>query len=215
MRRLSATGSSPLQASGGSGRPSPIMRALIRMTLLSLTACTGAQDGGGDCNGEAKTPPNLMTNGGFECGTTAPGWVGQNGTLTIVAEGASAGTHAAKVVLDASGTGGIATMMPVVIKTTGKKYCANGKVKGTISNVRFEVIGSLLTSFASPVSSADAWLRLPPATNVPPAPNLVVEEPVDQSLYVKIHADGGKAGDTLFIDEVDLWESTDGKCKER
>ena len=148
-----------------------------------------------------------MANGSFECGGAAPAeWMGVNGTLSFVTTGASDGSRAAKVVSDASGTGGIGSTSPVVAKTSGKTYCINAKAKGTAADVRLEVFGSLLTSFGSPLSSPDAWVRLPPTTN------LEVREPADQSLYVKVHAQGAAAGDTVIVDDIDLWESPTGKC---
>ncbi len=149
-----------------------------------------------------------MVNGGFECGELSE-WMGVMGTLTVTSTGAAEGSHAAQIVIDATGTGGIGSTNPVVAKTSGKVYCASAKVRGTVSDVRLEVFGGQLTSFGSPLNSPDTWVRLPPSTN------LEIREPVDQKLYVKVRAQNGKAGDTLFVDDIDLWESADGKCKER
>ena len=33
-------------------------------------------------------------------------------------------------------------------------------------------------------------------------------------LYVRFLLSQGSAGDTLLVDDVDVWESADGKCKE-
>lgn len=154
-----------------------------------------------------------MANGSFECGGAAPAeWMSVNGTLSFVTAGASEGSRAAKVVSDASGTGGIGSTSPVVAKTSGKTYCISARAKGTAADVRLEVFGSLLTSFASPLSSPDTWARLPPLPNVGPPSALEIREPADQSLYVKVHAQGAASGDTVFVDDIDLWESPTGKC---
>lgn len=187
------------------------MRALIAMTLmmsgpLGCDPSARASDAG--CDGAVKNPANLMRNGGFECDLTQE-WMGVNGTLTQVSEGVSEGGYAAKVVSDASGTGGVGSTRAVVAATSGKVYCASAKVRGTVADVRLEVFGSKLTSFASPLRSEASWVRLPPSTN------LEIREPADQTLYVKVRAQGASAGQTLFVDDIDLWESTAGACHER
>ena len=183
------------------------MHALTVTGLLVLVAACGpASTAAIGCNGAVKNPPNLMINGGFECGGDAPvEWHGINGTLSFVTSGASEGTRAAKVVSDSSGLGGVGSTAAVVAKTSGKTYCINAMVKGTASDVRLEVFGSLLTSFASPAGS-DAWVRMPPTTN------WEINEPADQALFVKVHAQGANAGDTVLVDDIDLWESPTGKC---
>lgn len=190
------------------------MRASSLLCLVLMSACgVAAPTSDAGCPTATKSPPNLMINGGFECGGAAPAeWMGVNGTLSFVTTGATEGSRAAKVVSDASGTGGVGSTTPVVAKTSGKTYCINAKVKGTAPDVRLEVFGSLLTSFSSPLNSPDAWVRLPPPPNVGPPTNLEIREPADQALYVKVHAQGGAAGDTVIVDDIDLWESPNGKC---
>jgi hypothetical protein len=53
-----------------------------------------------------------------------------------------------------------------------------------------------------------SWIRVPPSTvlSVPGASG--------SSLYVRFLLSQGQAGDTLLVDDVDVWESADGKCKE-
>lgn len=178
---------------------------------MTLAACAGAEgvaDAG--CSGAPRSPANLMVNGGFECGGDSPTeWMAVNGVMTFITSGASEGTRAAKIVSDATGTGGVGSSAPVVKATSGKNYCINARVKGTASDVRLEVFGMSLTSAASPLASPDKWVRVPPTTN------LLIREPIDQQLYVKVRANASQAGDTLIVDDIDLWESTDGKCNER
>ncbi len=187
------------------------MRALFVVCLVSVSACgVAAPTTDAGCSNGVKSPPNLMINGGFECGGAAPAeWMGVNGSLSFVTTGASEGSRAAKVTSDASGTGGVGSTTAVVPKTSGKTYCINAKVKGTAADVRLEVFGSLLTSFGSPLSSPDVWVRLPPTTN------LEIREPADQALFVKVRAQGGAAGDTVIVDDIDLWESPSGKCDQQ
>lgn len=188
------------------------MRLLV-MGSMSLVLAAGCSpgEGGSDagCDGVAKSPPNLLHNGGFECGGAIPAeWLVVAGTLSFVTTGASEGQRAAQVISDSSGVGGVGSTKPVVAATSGKTYCINAKLKGTASDARLEVIGGSVSSFGAPLGSPNAWVRFPPSIN------LAIREPVDQALYVKVRANNAHAGDTVLVDDLDLWESADGKCKE-
>lgn len=151
-----------------------------------------------------------MLNGGFECGGDAPTeWMAVNGVMSFVTSGSSEGARAVQIVSDSTGTGGVGSTKAVVKPTSGKTYCINARVKGTASDVRLEVFGSQLTSAASPLNSPNTWVRVPPTTN------LRVIEPIDQELFVKVRANAGTGGETLFVDDIDLWESSNGRCEER
>lgn len=187
-----------------------LVMAVVSLGVVLAVGCS-PEDGRGDagCDGAVKTPPNLMRNGGFECGGEMPSeWLVVAGTLSFITTGASEGQRAAQVVSDSSGVGGVGSTKPVVAASSGKTYCITARLKGTASDARLEVIGGSVSSFAAPLNSPNAWVRFPPSTN------LAVHEPVDQALYVKVRANNAKAGDTVLVDDIDLWESADGKCKE-
>ncbi len=170
----------------------------------------GAGGGSSNCGGAVKNPPNLVPNPGFECGTQ--GWSEQSGTLTAVTD-ARTGSQSGKLV--ATGTvpaGKFAFTVPIVPSTSGKTYCAQAYLKGTVADAQLSVLedknGSVVDyTFSTPVGSG-TWVRTPPSTN------LEVRAGVGSKLYVRLVMRTPLADATLFVDDVDVWESTDGLCKE-
>jgi hypothetical protein len=186
--------------------------------VAGLSACSsgsstggtggGAGGGSGNCSGAAKTPPNLVPNNGFECGDM--GWSPQSGTLSADTD-ARTGTQSAKLVATAAG-GKFAVTLPVVTSASGKTYCAVAYLKGTVADAQLSVLedkgGSVIDhTFSTPVAST-TWLRTPPSTT------LGVPAAVGSKLYVRLLMRTPNANDTLLVDDVDLWESSDGQCKE-
>ena len=186
-----------------------VVSALVACGAPSNGSDAGT-DGGGNCSSAAKTPPNLVPNSGFECGDQ--GWSPQSGTLAADAD-ARTGSQSAKLI--ATGTppaGKFALTQPVVTSTSGKTYCAVAWLKGTVGDAILSVLedkgGSVVDhTFSTPVAST-TWLRAPPSTN------LEVRAAAGSKLYVRVLMRTPSANDTLFVDDVDLWESADGLCKE-
>ena len=150
-----------------------------------------------------------MPNPGFECGDT--GWAPQMGTLDIVTD-ARTGTKAARLTATSTGAGVFAYATPILTNAPGDNYCATAWVKGTVSNAKLSILTNKSgvgtdSSFSSPVATT-TWIRMPPSLvlNVPGA--------MGSSLYVRLLLSQGTSGDTLLVDDVDVWESADGKCKE-
>jgi hypothetical protein len=191
--------------------------------LLGLVACSsgsggtgggaggGAGGGSGSCPNAVKTPPNLLANSGFECGDM--GWSPQSGTLAAVTD-ARTGSQAAKLL--ATGTtpaGKFATTVPFVTSASGKVYCAIAYLKGSVANAQLSVLedkgGSVIDhTFSTPLANDTAWVRTPPSIN------LDVPAAAGSKLYLRAVMKDPKANDTLFVDDIDVWESIDGKCKE-
>ncbi len=171
----------------------------------------GGGGGGGNCAGAAKTPANLVPNPGFECGDM--GWSPQSGTLAADPD-AHTGSQSAKLVATgATPAGKFAATLPVVASASGKTYCATAYLKGSIADAQLSVLedkgGTVIDhTFSMPVMGSTTWLRTPPTIN------LDVPAAAGSKLYVRVLMRTPKATDTLFVDDVDLWESTDGKCKE-
>lgn len=194
--------------------------------LLSLAAlwlgcgAGGSPDGGGsgggaggdagsNCGAGAKTPRNLVPNPGFECGDL--GWAPQSGTLEAVSD-ARSGTKAVKLTASSTGAGVFAYATPIVTNAPADHYCATAWVKGTVGNAKLSILTNKNgvgtdTTFSSPVATT-TWIRLPPSTV------LAVPNASGMSLYVRLLLSQGSAGDTLLVDDVDVWESADGKCNE-
>lgn len=169
----------------------------------------GGAGGGSACTGAAKSPANLVPNDGFECGDM--GWSPQSGDLAAVAD-ARTGSKAVKLTATAAG-GKFASTRPFVTSTSGKTYCAVAYLKGTVGNAQLSVLedkgGTVVDhTFSTPVAST-SWLRTPPSTN------LEVRAAAGSKLYVRfVMHQSPAAGDTLLVDDVDVWESADGLCKE-
>lgn len=187
----------------------------VWLTLL-VAACSpppgpadaGVDAGSGSCSDAAKTPPNLVPNSGFECGDK--GWSPQTGALTADAD-ARSGKQSAKLVSTTAG-GKFATTVPIVTSASGKTYCAVAYFKGTVSDAQLSVLedkgGSVVDyTFSTPVASTN-WLRVPPSTN------LEVRAAAGSKLYVRMVMRTLSANNTLLVDDVDVWESADGLCKE-
>lgn len=197
-------------------KPTPL---LMLCAALACGPGSGGNDGGGGgtgggsgaCNGSAKSPPNLVPNSGFECGDM--GWSPQTGTLTAVTD-ARTGAQAAKLVATgATPAGKFAVTLPFVTSTSGKTYCAVAWLKGTVADAQLSVLedkgGSVVDhTFSTPVGTS-TWLRAPPSTH------LEVRAAMGSKLYVRLVMRTPKANDTLIVDDVDVWESADGLCKEQ
>ncbi len=191
------------------------MLAVIALGCGSSSSTTGTgggaggAGGSGNCNGAAKTPPNLVGNNGFECGDT--GWSPQSGDVVADAD-AHSGTKSLKLTATAAG-GKFASTAPIVASTTGSVYCAVAYLRGTVADAQLSVLedkgGTVVDhTFSTPVKSENGWLRAPPSTN------LEVRAAAGSKLYVRFLMRTPAAGETLLVDDVDVWESTDGKCKE-
>jgi hypothetical protein len=188
--------------------------------IAGLAACSptgGGQDAGtgggsgGSCAGEAKTPPNLVPNSGFECGDL--GWSPQSGTLAADSDPHTGRQSAKLVATGATPAGKFAATLPVVASASGKTYCATAYLKGSLADAQLSVLedkgGTVIDhTFSMPVMGSTTWLRTPPSIN------LDVAAAAGSKLYVRVLMRNPKASDTLFVDDVDLWESSDGKCKE-
>ena len=183
------------------------MRFLFSMcvALLVLTGC-GQQmmmtvDAGDMCAGAAKTPPNLLQNPGFECSKNPEQWIGSF-AFDVAAH---SGAKSAKLVADAAGQVflGIDQVAKPAAATT---YCITAWAKGTAPTVKLQGLTSpQAMMFASPLTVD--WARVPPTTV------LAVPVAANQGLAIKINFSNAAPGDTIFIDDVDVWESTTN-CKE-
>lgn len=172
----------------------------------------GGGGGAGNCAPAAKTPPNLVPNNGFECGDM--GWSPQGtGTLSVDSDARTGSQSARLVAMGSPAAGRFSLTLPVVAAASGKTYCAQAYFKGTVSDAQLSVLesttgGVVDHTFSTPVAST-TWIRTPPSTN------LEVRAAAGAKLYVRLvmHRNP-KVNDTLLVDDVDVWESADGLCKE-
>ena len=192
---------------------------LAVVACLVLVACgsptspgTDAGVDAGGCDGPVKSPPNLVKNPGFECGGDAPAeWSPFFGDLTFVAD-AHSGTRAAHVTAISNGSAQF-SYAPIVVTASGaaRTYCATAWMKGTSPNAKLSLLvdvggGGTEYTFTSPVNGT--WIRLPPSTS------LKVPAPVNGKVYLRFQMKDGVAGNVLLVDDLDVWESADGRCQE-
>lgn len=181
------------------------------MLFVAVAACGPPSmpvpdSGMGGC-GAAKSPPNLVGDGSFECGGAE--WSAQYGDFTVVS-GGHGGAKAGQLMASATGLGQIGIGTPLVAMTSGNAYCVNAWVKGTATDARLEVLPTKAGSAASFATFVQSdWLQAPPVTN------LKVQVAAGDTLYLRVRLVNGLAGQTLLIDDVDFWESASGRCDER
>lgn len=192
------------------------MRTLLTalLVLVVAPACGSAPstpDAGDSCASPTRSPPTLVANSGFECGGEKPAeWSAIYGTLSMATEGHS-GARAGQVTAD--GLGGRFSYTGPVATNSGaqRTWCGAAWMKGTTPNAKLTLMadssgGGTAYSFTSPINGT--WIRLPLSTN------LQAPVPSGSRLLLLFEMKDQKAGDTLLVDDVDVWESPDGKCQE-
>ena len=192
------------------------MRRLCLVPLLSWFACgpqASTPDAGDSCQGAAKSPQNLLTNPGFDCAEPTA-WQGIYGTFETVSGGRSG--NAGKLTVGAAG-GRFALRAPAVLDGLGQSYCVRAWVHGTAPIVRTVLLadnggGGTEARFAEPLTSD--WKYTPPSSGlelaVPPGSKLQLFFEVDSVAGSPTKAN---VGDVVFVDDVDVWVSTD-RCRE-
>ncbi len=200
----------------------PMDRSLpILLLCASLLACSGAPggadsgtppDGGGSDAGcrPSKTPAELVENPSFECGsaTEATHWFAKFGTAEVVSD-AHTGSRAVKLTVPDGVEASLVYELDVAKNLGTGTYCSTVWVKGTTKAMELvlrKVNPNEDTSFAGVPS--DKWERVPP--------NIInsTEGKDAQRMLLLINTRYGKPGETLLIDDVDVWVSPSGKCDE-
>ena len=171
-----------------------------------------APDGGtgGGSGGGSSSTGNFVDNPSFETGDL-DGWFARDGAMAAVGD-AHSGTKAVRMTVPSSGTpiATIAMSRPAVTMLGTGTYCGTLWAKNTC-NVRMilraiKTNSELDTTFNDTATSA--WTRVPPNITMK-----IAGDNADQ-LYVLVQTRGAKAGDTLDIDDVDVWLSPSGRCDE-
>jgi len=199
-------------------------RALLLTSLCALLlACggggTNGTDGGdtGNCLEPGKSPANIVQNYGFECGDGTGEWVPVYGDLTFPTGDAHTGNRSARLTATSSGGVRFAYKPDLVTNGGAATYCATVWAKGTVPYMRMVVLqdgGDMQRiEFNSPVTAS--WTRVPPSIALK-APNGNAQHLILTFEMQTNRGDGmnAKAGDTLDIDDVDVWQSADGRCQE-
>lgn len=198
------------------------MLRVLALCSLALIACgppaSGGPDGGGGndaCRDTSKSPANLVANPGFECGGAAPTeWSPIFGTLDMVSDAPRSGTRAAKLTMTDALGGRFAYAVNVPTGGT-KTWCFNAWIRGTAPHMRLAVMrdDNTRVDFSSPVAAAWALVKPTKALDVANqgSSKLVFFFEMQTTRGDNMNA---KPGDTLFVDDVDVWESPSGSCAE-
>ncbi len=182
-----------------------------------LAACPGPssldggsrQDGGPEACRPVTSPPQLVSNPSFECGTDtgATSWFARSGELSIVSD-AHTGARAVKMTVGSDGLQAVlAYELDVDTELGSKTYCATVWAKGmTKSDLVLRRFPGTDARFVGVPSAT--WKRIPP--------NLVLDATGDgaQRLLLFVTTLDAKPGDSLLIDDVDVWVSSSGRCDE-
>ncbi|MDP2273317.1 MAG: hypothetical protein Q8N23_08715 [Archangium sp.] len=192
----------------------------MRLSLLTLSVALFAcgptpvvPDAGSPlgCRDTAKTPANLIENGAFECDTSPPEWSAVYGTFETVSTGRSG--RAGQITVNPAG-GRFAYSKDFAVDAGNKTFCFSAYLKGTAPFMRMRVLRVMSGSVQEVAFSEQVFsdFRKIPTLKVTndnaPKLQLVFEAQTNRS-------DGMNAmpGQTLLIDDVDVWESA-ANCSE-
>ena len=187
------------------------------LTLALLSACgpmTGMPDSGsGNCLDTSKSPSNVIENPGFECDTSPATWSGGvYGAFELVTGGHS-GRAAQVTVKDALGAR-FSYAKEFAVDAGMKTFCVQAWAKGTAPFLKVRVLRSPMnTAVEQSDQIAATW------TKVPLRPFAVTTDGAARLQLVfeiqtgRTDGQNGMVGQTLLIDDVDVWESS-SNCAE-
>lgn len=188
------------------------MRSALFGLVVVLSACgpaTGTPDAGGGCLDSGKTPANLIENARFECDSME--WSAIYGTLELASGGRSG--RAAKVTVNQAG-GRFAYAKEFAPNPGTKTFCFSAYLSGTAPFMRMRVLRDFNGSVQEVAFSEQIFsdFRKIPTLKVTAdnAPKLQLVFEVQTN-----RPDGmnGMTGQTMLIDDVDVWETTNN-CME-
>jgi hypothetical protein len=159
-------------------------------------------------------PPNLVQNWGFDCsGAAAPEWAAIYGKLDFPDGAGRKGSRAARLVVSDETLARFSTATPIPTEPT-KTYCLSAWARGTAPHMRLTVVhdNASTLSFASPVPKD--WGKIPPSPFRVRNPSGSSIQPMFEIQTSRPDSENAKVGDTLLIDDVDVWESSSGLCDE-
>ncbi|MBL8920205.1 MAG: hypothetical protein JNJ54_15165 [Myxococcaceae bacterium] len=175
----------------------------------------GAPDAGIDaglCGSSTVAPPNLAADGDFECGAAPPFQSSGGGGQVDFVPGRSGRALRFTVVPGLLNNEFVSTWRLQVRR--GGVYCARAFVRGTASAVSLRFYlgppGSAVGQMFDMPGPWGSWSRLPPTL----AAVQVNAQVGDEGLLV-FSDTSHTTGATIEVDDVDVWRSDDGSCRER
>jgi hypothetical protein len=192
------------------------MRFVLLIPLVSFgcSPMMNVPDAGSEgCKDTSRSPANILENPHFECDSATPEWRALNGTIELVAGGRSG--RALKITADSTGGRAVYTR-PIAADAGMKKFCVSAWISGTAPFMKTQVLqtgGTMLR-----IEQADQLFpdfRKTPLGRGLELPNGDATKMELVFLVQTGRTDGQNAmpGDTMLIDDVDVWETT-GNCGE-
>lgn len=193
------------------------MRLGSVLLVLVLAACgpaTPGTDAGVDCRDTTRTPASLLPNWNFECGASP--WAPVFGDFALAPGEGRGGGAAGKLTVTAAG--GRFTYQPAALTNGGTKtYCLQAWVKGSVPFIRMRALldfDGRVQEYSFSEALGPDWKKTPPVNplRIPneSAPKLLI---VFEAQTNRTDGQSAVPGQTLFVDDVDLWE-TSGTCTE-
>lgn len=186
----------------------------LSSVLLACGPAGPGSDAGTSCRDTARTPASLLENWNFECGASP--WAAVFGTFELAAGEGRGGGAAGKMTVTSAG--GRFTYQPAALTAGGSKtYCLSAWVKGTVPFIRMRALldfDGRVQEYSMSEALGPDWKKTPPSNplRIPNdnAPKLLI---VFEAQTNRTDGQSAVAGQTLFVDDVDLWE-TSGTCTE-
>ena len=190
----------------------------LPLLLLALLPACGPMTvtpdaGSSDCRDTSKSPANVLENPGFECDTSPATWSGGvYGSFALVAGGRS-GRAAQLTVKDALGARFVYAK-DFAVDAGMKTYCVQAWLKGTAPFMRVRVLRSPNNTAVEQADQIAAdWARVPLRPLSVTTDNAAKLQLVFEIQTGRTDGQNGMPGQTLLIDDVDVWESS-ANCAE-
>jgi hypothetical protein len=195
----------------------------MKRALLVLVLASGCSPqmmtpdgGGGACLDTSNTPPNLIENPHFECDSATAEWTGTiYGTFELAPGGRSG--RAGKLTVTQGG-GRFVYTKNVAADAVGKRYCYSAWLSGTAPFMRIKLVseksGSAFEDSFSEQIFSD-FRRIPPQATLPIGQGTTKLSLLFEVQTNRTDGQNAVAGQTMLIDDVDVWESSNGSCTAR
>ncbi len=202
----------------------PMKRAVLSFVVGLLACPSGPPCPSGDCTPDGGPPDgggggcrvlgNLVYNPGFECGVE--GWQAvdlvESGTVSESTEARSGARSGLLTATRDAASVSLWTKDDAVVNPGRRSFCARAWMKGTnpvgrLTLVKVKPGWKEEISFSMPVTGD--WQIVPPPDTGP----LLVTGENEDKILLRVWIPSAKAGDKLYVDDVQLWESPDGGCK--
>lgn len=201
--------------------PAPASDGGVDAGELAATSDAGRADGGAPdagmdagppCGAPPRSPPNLASDGDFECGA-APAFQSTGGGGRVDFAPGRSGRALRFTVAPGLFNNEFASTWRLQVRRAGV-YCARAFVRGSTSAVSLRFYlgppGSAAGQMFDMPGPWASWSRLPPTL----AAVQVSGQVGDEGLLV-FSDTSHTAGATIEVDDVDVWRSDDGSCRER